>query len=78
MFSTSSAFKLIVSGASTSTIGSSNLDNQRKFWKGLWQLRVPNKIKLFVWTACNDALPTMGNLHRRHIAPSDHCNLYQQ
>ena len=36
MFSTSSAYKLIVSSASTSTIGNSNLDNQRKFWKGLW------------------------------------------
>ena len=63
MFSTSSAYKLIVSGASTSIAGSSNLDNQRKFWKGLWQLRVPNKIKLFVWRAYNDALPTMENLH---------------
>ena len=65
MFSTSNAYKLIVLGASTSTstAGSSNLDNQRKFWKGLWQLRVPNKIKLFVWRAYNDALPTMENLH---------------
>jgi len=80
MFSTSSAYKLIVSGASTSTstASSSNLDNQRKFWKVLWQLRVPNKIKLFVWRACNDALPTVENLHQKHIAPSDRCNLCQE
>ena len=61
-----------------SFVGSSNLDNQRKFWRGLWQLRVPNKIKMFVWRAYNDALPTMDNLYREHIVPSDRCNLCQE
>ena len=78
MFTTSSAYKLIVSCDSTPIAGSSNLDNQRKFWKGLWQLWVPNKIKFFVWRACNDALPTMENLHRRHITPSDRCELCKE
>lgn len=36
LFSTSSAYKLIVSGASTSMAGSSTVDDQRQFWKGLW------------------------------------------
>ena len=78
IFTTNSAYKLIVSGAMNSFVGSSNLDNQRKFWRGLWQLRVPNKIKMFVWKACNDALPTMDNLYRQHIAHSDRCNLCQK
>ena len=64
IFTTGSTYKLIVSGAMNSFVGSSNLDNQRKFWRGLWQLRVPNKIKMFVWRAYNDALPTMDNLYR--------------
>ena len=78
IFTTGSTYKLIVSGAMNSFAGSSNLDNQRKFWRGLWQLRVPNKIKMFVWRAYNDALPTMDNLYRQHIVPSDQCNLCQE
>ena len=31
-----------------------------------------------MWRACNDALPTTENLQRRHIAPSDRCNLCQE
>ena len=62
----------------TSIAGCSNLDNQRKIWRGLWQLQVPNKIKLIVWRACNDALPTNDNLYRRHILPSNQCNIYQE
>lgn len=47
------------------------MENQKKFWKSLWQLRVPNKIKHFVWRACNDALPTKANLRHRHVMDSD-------
>ena len=49
MFTTCSSYKLLVSCDSSSSAGSSNLEVQRKFWKGIWQLRVPNKIKHFVW-----------------------------
>ena len=33
---------------------------------------------MFVWRACNDVLPTMDNLYRQHIVPSDRCNLCQE
>jgi len=71
MLTTSSAYKMIVSCDSMSIAGSSNMENQKKFWKTLWQLQVPNKIKHFVWKACNDALPTKANLHYRHVTDSD-------
>ena len=38
-------------------------------------MRVPNKIKHFAWRACNNALPTMANLHRQHIIPNDICEI---
>ena len=67
MFTTSSAYKLLVSCNSASSVGTSNLEAQRHFWKSIWHLRTPNKIKHFVWKACNNAFPTMANLHRHHI-----------
>ena len=66
---------MIVSCNSMSIVGSSNMENQKKFLKSLWQLQVPNKIKHFVWRACNDALPTKANLYRRHVTDSDTCDL---
>jgi hypothetical protein len=31
-------------------------------WKNIWQIRVPNVVKVFVWRACLNALPTKANL----------------
>ena len=53
------------------------MDIQKHFWKGVWRLRVPNKIKHFIWRGCNDALPTMSNLFRQLITSSDKCELCQ-
>ena len=74
-FITSGAYKLLVASASTSLAGSSDHDSQRRFWRGVWQLRVPNKIKHFIWRACNNALPTKCNLVQRHIVESELCEL---
>ena len=74
-FTTCSAYKLLISCDASSSAGGSNLEAQKKFWKGIWQLRVPNKIRHFVWRICNNALPIMVNLHRCQIVPSACCAL---
>ncbi|KAK0578624.1 hypothetical protein LWI29_013325 [Acer saccharum] len=33
----------------------------------MWKMGIPLKIKLFIWKACNDWIPTKGNLGRRGI-----------
>lgn len=76
LFTTSSAYKLIVSCDSLSNASSSSAENHKKLWKSLWQLQVPNKIKNFVLRTCNEALPTKMNLHHRHVTDSDICDLY--
>ena len=45
----------------------------RNFWRSIWDLRVPNTIKNFVWRACREAIPTKANLKRRHIMENDRC-----
>ena len=70
MFITCSAYKMLFSCDSSSSASSSNPEAQKKFWKGIWQLWVPNKMKHFVWRIYNNALPTMENLYQRHIVPS--------
>ena len=75
MFTTCSAYKLLVSCDASSSAGGSNPEAQKKFWKGIWQLQVPNKITHFVWRICNNAMPTMVNLYRRQIVPSACCAL---
>ena len=75
LFTTSSAYKLIVSCESMSNAGSSSVENHKKFWKSLWQLQMPNKIKNFVWRVCNEALPTKMNLYHRHVTDSNICDL---
>ena len=48
----------------------SDIASARNFWKWLWSLRIPNKIKHFGWRACTDSLPTLANLHRRKVVNS--------
>lgn len=73
-FSTHSAYKLLAGGTSANNTSSSNLNSQKSFWSGIWKLRIPNKVRHFAWRACKNALPTVDNLFRRHIAPVVLCN----
>ena len=57
---------------SGSASGSTNEVN-KKMWSGLWRLKVPNKIKTFVWRACTESFPTLVNLARRKVVLSNSC-----
>ena len=45
------------------------------FWKKIWQLYVPPKVKIFAWRVCLDGLPTMLNLWHRGLNTFGFCQI---
>jgi ribonuclease HI len=45
----------------------------QKVWKAIWSLEVPNSVKLFMWKASNDLLPTKANLFKRKVVEAKSC-----
>uniref|UniRef100_A0A7N2MAB1 Reverse transcriptase zinc-binding domain-containing protein n=1 Tax=Quercus lobata TaxID=97700 RepID=A0A7N2MAB1_QUELO len=43
------------------------------FWRCIWKLPIPNKIKAFAWRACRNILLTKANLHSRKVTPDSIC-----
>lgn len=46
----------------------------KKFWKSIWRLKVPNKVKVFLWRVFSSALPTKAGLHKRKIVDDNLCD----
>ena len=51
----------------------SNASNESRFWRQLWNLPIPHKIRHFTWRACKDILPTKSNLLRRKVIQDRTC-----
>lgn len=47
--------------------------DEKKFWHSIWDLRIHNKIKIFLWKACHNSIPTKTNLMRWHITNNPLC-----
>ena len=55
--------------------GTSEASGQRQLWKSIWGVVMPNKIKNFVWRACQNILPTKSNLYCRQVINSEVCEV---
>lgn len=44
-------------------------------WRKFWKLKVPNKVKIFGWRACHNALPTGQNLLKRRVLDVATCEM---
>ena len=51
----------------------SNGDPFKPLWKILWRLKLPAKVKIFVWWACVNGLPTRGKVCSRGISSNPEC-----
>lgn len=53
--------------------GGSRVHNNEGVWKAFWQFNAPNAVKLFMWKASNNLLPTKANLFRRGVVTNKLC-----
>ena len=59
------AYRLAMgSGIGNTFGGASNEENGKIFWKTIWRLNIPNKVKSFAWKASKNILPTKANVIR--------------
>ena len=58
LYSVKAGYRLLVSENLNSPNGTSNMPQPKNIWKGLWNLKIPNKTKTLVWRTTKDALPT--------------------
>ena len=69
-----SAYKLAASLFKSTNYGTTSDGSLlRKFWKKLWSLPIPHKVRHFCWRACRDTLPTKVKLRRRNVIAEDMC-----
>nr|XP_023881248.1 uncharacterized protein LOC111993657 [Quercus suber] len=63
VFTVRSAYYVALSLVKSCNRGESSAGDSRSLlWKRVWHLNLPEKIRIFAWRACMDALPTMQNL----------------
>jgi hypothetical protein len=53
--------------------GLSNIQGEERSWTALWNIKIPSKLKVFLWRLARDSLPTADLLHHRHMAQQSSC-----
>ena len=79
MFSVKSAYKIEVQDRDSkagrtaeASSGSGTADVQFP-WRKIWQMRLPNKVQMFLWRLIHNSLPVRNNLKRRKVKTETLC-----
>jgi hypothetical protein len=81
IFLVCSAYRMLVSTKETRTtwlegsVGVSGVKKVEKEWLALWHVRVPSKLRVFLWRLGKQSLPTTDVLHHRNMATQMACAL---
>jgi hypothetical protein len=79
VFSVRSAYKLLVQTRENQTAwldgtaSSSNIKEEEKSWTDLWKVKVPSKLKVFLWRLARQSLPTADVFNHRNMATHSTC-----
>ncbi|KAL0378825.1 UNVERIFIED_CONTAM: hypothetical protein Sradi_3188000 [Sesamum radiatum] len=80
-FSVKSAYYLQLMSLSTNSASTSGgnageyMQGRQDRWDLIWKSRTPPKVRMFIWKACQEAIPTQSNLARRIRVPGEVCAL---
>ena len=74
-FTVKTAYKVAMRLRQQMDIEHSRAQVDRKWWKMIWAMNVPPKVKSFMWRACSNILPTRENLRRRKVQVDERCEL---
>lgn len=53
----------------------SSSERSRFIWDSIWDLKVPPKVKTFIWKANHEIIPAEANLYKHHIPGNPFCTL---
>jgi hypothetical protein len=73
-YSVRSGYHVLLSDGSRDSLGSSEISFETQVWNAIWSLKIPAKVRHFLWRACHEALPTRTNLHLRHVIQDPRCD----
>ncbi len=75
-FTVKSAYWLLVYQQQHQQVHTSSSSNGviNVFWNRVWAAKVPPKVKLFIWRACRNILPTLTKLFERKASSSFSCS----
>ena len=65
IYSVKSGYKILCDEARSEEALGSNRNGGSGLWSSIWKLKVPGKIKHFLWKASTDSLPTEANLLKK-------------
>jgi hypothetical protein len=51
--------------------------NMHQIWKRIWKIKGPRMVKMFMWQACSNILPTRENLFKRKVTTNSLCPICQ-
>ena len=66
-YSVKTGYKLLSNLDASDNPGSSDISQSKHIWKTIWNLNVPNRVKILIWRAGLNALPSRVNLVKRKV-----------
>lgn len=72
-YSVKSGNRVLMDQELNEKLGASDQTKTKRVWKGIWSLKVPNRVKTLIWQAGLDSLLSKVNLRRRKIPKDDIC-----
>jgi len=55
--------------------GMSDVRADQKDWTDLWGVKVPSKVRVFLWRLAKQSIPTGDVRHHRNMAPNNSCSI---